>query len=427
MNLWGKATSLVRTAALLGACSLFLAACGQSGNNDQPPVGESPAACSVILPEKLGTVTLRKGPDDCPVHYVYPNADNSRRALAVEGDLTIEAGTVIEFATGTMLDVRRQGSLTALGNSAEPITFRGAVSTHGSWYGICFDSNRESSLDHVRVLYGGAIWSSGESPVCEGGISGSVRAGEPVHITNSLILGSRVSGVSTYNLTLGRFTNNVLADNYGYPVRVHASQAGSLDASSDYTGSSLDLPNGHDHVFLWGVLSDPLTSHHWSDLGTPWFVGDGGRIRFGQNVIVSDGAELTIEAGAHFEFGAGSSFNVWDGAEVTALGTAQNPVVFDGVLEEPGSWEGLSFSRAGASVFDYAVIRWAGDPDGLYVGPPAAVHVYLSSLSLTHTVIHGSGACAVSVANLNPGQAVDLMIDVQNHESGYPEVCGDLP
>lgn len=379
------------------------------------------------LPERLGTGLLPKGPDDCDAHYVFSNHGTANRRLVVDGALRIEAGTIIEFGANTLLDVRRRGSLTAIGTAAAPVVLRGAQQTQGYWYGICFGDNRASTLDHVHVLYGGGIWGTGESPVCEGAISGSATTGEPVSISNSLILGSAVSGVNTYNLRLGEFRNNVLAANQDFPVRVHASQAGSLDASNDFTGASLSLPNGDNRVFLWGVLDDGLTGHVWHDIGVPWYVGESGRLRYSTNVIVTDGASLTIGAGARFEFGAGSSFNVWDGATLNVQGDADDPVIFGGALEAPGSWKGLSFSKAGESTASHFHIRWAGDPEALYVGRPAAIHVYLSSLTLTDAVIHGSGGCAVSVANLNPGQVVDLVrVAVEEHGSAYPDVCDDV-
>lgn len=404
--------------------SLILAGCGSTQQG--PGEGTAPADCRVALPERLGTVTLQKGPDDCDVHYVFANPGSGRIRLLVDGALTVEAGTVIEFGARTLLDVSDLGSLQAIGTEQQPIVFKGQAATHGYWFGICFDNNRESNLDFVHVLYGGGIWGTGQAPVCEGGISGSVTAGEPVNIRNSVILGSNVSGMDAHTLNLGLFEGNVLADNKDFAVRVHASQAASLVAGNDFSGASLGLPNGDNRVFLWGMVADGLSSHTWSDLGVAWYVGPTSRSRYGDNVIVSDGSAVVIEAGARFEFGAGSSFNVWDDARIQVDGTTADPVVFDSVTPVPGSWDGLSFSRAGESVLENVEIRWAGDSDGLYVGQPAAVHIYLSSVTMTGSVIHGSGACAVSVADLNPGQYVDLEVEVQAHESGYPELCENV-
>lgn len=122
-----------------------------------------------------------------------------------------------------------------------------------------------------------------------------------------------------------------------------------------------------------------------------------------------------------------SSLNAWDGARILIRGTATQPVVMDAVEQTPGSWQGLSFSNAGKSELEHVEIRWAaGNPDGLYVGSPGAVHVYLSSLVMQQSIIHGSGSCAVSIANLHEGQTIDLQVEVQEHHSGKPELCSDV-
>ena len=415
--------------------AVLLAGCGTSqpepGEDNLPPEGVPPATCRVPLPERIGTRTLRKGPDSCDVHYVFTNQTPGNARLVVNGNLRIEPGTILEFDENTLLSVDRLGSLNATGTAAEPVVLRGAQATHGYWYGICFDNNEESTLDHVHILYGGHIWGPGETPLCEGAVSGgagTANNSEPVRISNSLIMGSAVSGVNGFNLNLGEFRNNVLADNQGFPIRIQAQHASSLDASNDFTGTSMGLPNGDGRVFLWGTLRDSHNEHIWTDLGVPWYVGESGRSRYGTSVNIWDDTTLQIQAGSRFEFGSGtsSSLNAWDGARILIRGTATQPVVMDAVEQTPGSWQGLTFSNAGKSELEHVEIRWAGNPDGLYVGSPGAVHVYLSSLVMQQSIIHGSGSCAVSIANLHEGQTIDLQVEVQEHHSGKPELCSDV-
>lgn len=410
--------------------AVLLAGCGSSqpgpSEDSLPPEGTPPTDCRVPLPEEIGSRKLQKGPDSCGVHYVFTNQTGGNARLVVTGDLRIEAGTIIEFDDNTLLAIDNPGSLTATGTATDPIVFRGAQSTNGSWYGICFDNSQESTLDHVHVLYGGNIWSPVADPVCEGAISGAggEYEGEPVRISNSLIRGSAVSGVNSFSLNLSEFRNNVLADNQAFPIRIQAQHASSLDASNDFTGTSLGLPNGDNRIYLWGTLSDSHNQHVWTNPGVPWYVGESDPSGRSSHVNITDETTLHIQAGSRFEFSRGSSFNAWNGARIVATGTADAPIVFDSVQSTPGSWLGLSFSEAGKSELEHVEVRWAGDPDSLIVGEPAAVYIYRSSLMMRQSIIHGSASCGVYIAN--EGQTVNVDdVEYREHNSGEPTVCGD--
>lgn len=81
----------------------------------------------------------------------------------LESKLTIEAGTVIEFASGAMLRMEDpNGAINAVGTATNKITFKGASAGQGAWKGIYIDSdNVENRMDYCVIDGAGSeddIW-----------------------------------------------------------------------------------------------------------------------------------------------------------------------------------------------------------------------------------------------------------------------------
>lgn len=137
----------------------------------------------------------------------------------LENKLTIEAGTMIEFASGAMLDIEDpNGAIRAVGTSASPITFKGASAGAGAWKGIYIDSdNVENRMDYCVIDGAGSetdIWLSAKCNL----YVGQYRRGY-LNISNSTIsngdgypIGRYVdSNYTSSNLTLtGNAFNTVL-------------------------------------------------------------------------------------------------------------------------------------------------------------------------------------------------------------------------
>lgn len=74
-----------------------------------------------------------------------------------DNNVTIEAGTTLEFEEQAYLWVDDEGSLTAIGTVTAPITFTGVLKTAGSWGGIGYNFTQSSRniLDNVVMEYAG--------------------------------------------------------------------------------------------------------------------------------------------------------------------------------------------------------------------------------------------------------------------------------
>lgn len=85
-------------------------------------------------------------------------------------------------------------------------------------------------------------------------------------------------------------------------------------------------------------------------------------------VDVTDGADLTFEAGVEVRFAADAGLDIgWNSGDVVVRvnGTAAAPVEFRGVAEEPGFWDGIAIRSnvRTSSVLSHLLIRNAGGGD----------------------------------------------------------------
>lgn len=384
--------------SLLVLC-LLLVSCSGEIPGSPVPVGTAPSAdidpasCAERVTDGVSAQTeWTNGPSECD--YFVANPGTGDHMFRVTSSLGIEPGTVVVFDANVQVHVQDGGRITATGSENEPIVFTGAEQSRGYWYGFCFDGNRESTLEHVRVHWGGGVW-TGRSHVCNGAISGGSGEGEPVHIVDSVVSGSATSGVSVFGFRLGEFAGNVLADNETYGMRVSARYAARLDDSSDYSGSAAGVENGRPYVFVTGTISESRDTHMWTDLGVPYYVADDHP--FGKNVIVTGGAELRVEPGTRFVFGSEGGIHVWDGSVLNVRGTSGRPVVFTGENEVPGTWEGLSFVDAGGVRLEHAEIAWGG-ADGLDAGNISLHGTGLrNGAQFDDLVIRGSATCGMNI------------------------------
>jgi hypothetical protein len=145
------------------------------------------------------------------------------RETYVERNITIEAGTILEFETGAGLIlgspgvdcIPTTGSLNAEGTSDQPIIFRGASPGQGSWLGLGINSSSDQNrLIHCEISGGGA------SQMYNAGGQGSIV----MHCESSLVLQNStikdsggwgidfVQGNNMLSQSDNTFSNNALGD-----------------------------------------------------------------------------------------------------------------------------------------------------------------------------------------------------------------------
>lgn len=345
---------------------------------DSSPEAGVVAACSNIealrptcqaLPESFAaSTTLAKG---CYLAGKSPT-------LAAGVTLTLSPGVTILFAEGTRLQVDGDRTLVAAGTTQDPICLSGDKAEKGSWLGLEFGHNDTASkLEHVTIEYAGSTKSDS--------INASVKAladssGVTLQLSNTTIRESEGYGLRIGGSTaLPSFSGNTFTKNKLGPVYTDSEAAGLLDASSDYTGNDVDEIT---------VQSQSLSKNaSWKSLGVPYhLIG-----AFGMNVTVP----WTLEAPNTVIMPAEVSIDlVGDGAALTAIGTADKPIVFTAETKERGFWQGLVFDNTmnPANKLDFVTVEYAGRTDS--IADNGAVRAIADShgvtLSITNTTLHES-------------------------------------
>lgn len=404
-------TRLAGATALLGLL-MTIAACASAGGGDGPPRGDPTGQCAERLSSDITVArTLSNVAGGCD--YLVEGE------LRVHGALTIEPGTEVRFAQDARLTFSNSGSLNAVGTAAERIVLRGQTNQHGSWYGLCFSDADASRVEHVDLMNAGKVLTGG-SLTCRGAI-GSVGnfTSAPVSIVDSHVSGARTSGLDAARLPLGDFERNIFSDNLEYGVRVSPANASHLDVDTDYSGVTVDAPNGRPYVYLAGRLNEPGSTHTWRALNTPFLTG-GAENPYGVSAGVDNNSHVVIEPGATFYFGEGGGITVDRGSTLTALGTEAEPVLFTGVDALPGSWNGL-LSIDGAFDLEHVEVSWAGAERSGGAGSIMITGAGTSQVSyISRSLIRGSASCGVYAIS----QTVDFLeLEENRYEDNAQDEC----
>ena len=270
---------------------------------------------------------------DRSVDYVIPCQ------AGVNGDLTIEAGTVIEFETDAGLKIFDNGSIYAIGTSSEMITFTGVDKIAGSWAGIYVESADNSNrLSHCHINYaGGSAFNSNDDL---GGIV--AYAGCKLSVDNCTIENSPSYGINA-NYSSGHF--NALEDNLfrnnGTPLLVKGALAYHVDKSNMFQGNTnAYVEVGADNAFEGPLSGNTLT---WQALDIPYRIV---ATDFGITKVITIPNEkyLILEPGVELVFSANTGIQVNDGGAFKAAGEeGGKQILMTGAEAIPGFWGGIQF------------------------------------------------------------------------------------
>lgn len=140
--------------------------------------------------------------------------------------------------------------------------------------------------------------------------------------------------------------------------------------------------------------------------------------------VVGTGTVLTIKPGTTLKFGEGANLKVTKGAALSAVGTADEPILFTGWEPRPGVWGGiLFFSSALANEVSHAIIEYAGHPDGgsgdLVVSSDGPGRVKLTSTTLRKgsqfglTLLKGAGFTEFSDNTITDNEGGAVRVEMQ--------------
>jgi hypothetical protein len=268
--------------------------------------------------------------------------------LAVEAELTIEPGCVVEFADGGGL-VIGNGALVARGASSL-ITFTGRQTVPGAWQSIEFSSRTRpdrSVLDNCLIEYGGGgnAWSA-------------VVVAAPVRISNCVFRNSAKPG-----LAIGMMLAPCIGE-------------GNL-----FSGNH---PEG---ILVRG--EEIYASTRWNDHGVPYLVDDDLEIDGSQQMTV-----LSIGPGTTIRFGSNATVDVYHNGAIVADGSS-GMITF--TSEDPDDWwcgiyHYSSFTPVVRSVYKNCLIENSGSGG-------AALHMEETVVEMENSVISNAQGYGVDCRN----------------------------
>lgn len=330
-----------------------------------------------------GTSTVRF--HDVGIPYVQS------RHINVAGSPVVEyaPGVVYKFSADAYIEYGWNGNDATVriqGTEEAPVIFEGVEPDAGYWRGVSFESNvrSSSSVSHWVLRHAG------------GDDQFALEISSPIKFTDvTLDANEKGAWISAKGVHKDS-ANLTITGTEGVPLTVAPDALVTIPRGGEFTG------NDDDAIAIDGTAYKAKGTV--ANLGVPY--------RVLRRLDLSDSAEMTIEAGNVFEMGADSHIDFgWNSnpTKIVAVGTEEEPIVFKGVDEAPGSWRGLHINSnvTSDSKFEYMTVAHAGaagrPADGYAVELNAAV-------SLTHVTFDDIAGYGVGV--YGTGNA-DLVVDCE--------------
>ena len=268
--------------------------------------------------EELHLIKLTEDPD-IPDYIVTSNVSMTAR-------LKIDPGVTIHVTSDALIRIRGNGFIEANGTAAEPILITGTSNMAGFWRGIWSESSDfDNVLNHVHISGAGSNNMATGAPRAGLHVSGNQL--NINHCTFSNINGYGISVTSTdVRIPL---QNCSFSENDQGAMHITAAQMRFIDSETDF--------NNHEIAITGTTLND--------DINHVWPAAKNGNYVFTSTISVFD--NVTIEAGAVllFDNDVHLRFRGISG-KYQALGTEDNPIIFKGSVEQPGSWRGTTIESS---------------------------------------------------------------------------------
>ncbi|MDQ3190735.1 MAG: hypothetical protein M3Q58_04000 [Bacteroidota bacterium] len=274
--------------------------------------------------------------------------------ISVSAALTILPGVKVIMCAGSSLNIVETGSLSAIGTAAEPIIFKGAVATPGSWDYIKFESNNSlNQLKYVTIQDGGGNSSWNAAVYCY--LNGRLK------MSNTTISNSQRYGMLIYSetCTLDEFSNiNINNCSIG-ALNITAKQMNAMEGNCTFTG------NGKNHIEVNGGTIEQ--SQNWKMTQPSYYISNSVYIK----------SSVTVEPGAKILMGPGKSIHVESSGSLKAIGTSTDPIVFTGEQNTKGYWGYILYngSNNNNNEFQHVTTSYGGGDSSWN----ASIYLYLGA------------------------------------------------
>jgi hypothetical protein len=326
--------------------------------------------------------------------------------------LTIEPGVQVFVAEHTHIDV--DGTLIAEGTQAQPITFSGSTAQSGWWYGIQATYTEEQpatvSFNYVTVEH------SGYANLYNGAALG-------VSYTNTTVRNSTFKNNGSHGLNAELhgplILENTTFENTGLiPIRFGNGTFAPQVSNVSATGSgAVEVPGELGvNAVVYSAMSWEEGELRLNKTGLPYVFENGFNVRQGGHVILEPGIEVQVE----------NAFSV--AGELTAVGTADQPIRITALNKQPGGWWGLNvsgdFDASATALLEHVILEYGGRADSPSSGN---LSVNTANVTVRNSVIQNGGQHGVYNSGGSPDDDFAVLIEdtsILNHAASAL-VCDD--
>ena len=327
--------------------------------------------------------------------------------------LTLQEGTLFNFAINRSIEVKKGGKLIAVGTEAKKIIFTSNNNTKapGDWNGIFFNDAVGSQFEHCIFEFG-----SGNSSDDYTGYL-NLWFGSKVSVKNCIFRDGKFSGIGIWSAESGftAFEGNTIVNcgedqNGHYPIKARGgimTLGGLMQSENTITTAKGIGVNG-------------------GTVNTDFFLKKYTYIIYGSHIYVtnsSGSATLTIQEGTIMKFSSNLTLEIKTGGKIVAQGgTAENQKIqFIGMVPDKGYWRGIYFEAGSnvlsGSILDNCIISHCGNLSGYQQGniscwatPVGKVTIQncLITMSTGYGIyIHRSGSIGTAEMNNNEFENCD--------------------
>lgn len=296
---------------------------------DEVIIDVEPRVTTIMITSNITTNTTWEKVNPEPGQADYRILNN----ITVSAVLTVEPGVIIELEEGVVVNINNNGRLNAVGTESERIVFTGVEKTNGYWGELFFQNSigLQNRFEYVTFEYGGGGASTQGDPYALVYLESSTSSnGSTASFVNCIFKESGGYGLgtaTTNNTDINDFSNNQFINNQGEAITTSLRIARKIDQGSTFTGNGLDGARLRRNT-LEVAASLPALDYIISD----------------NDLLVRE--RLTIAPGAKFSIEEGLNITIDGSGIFVAIGTEENPIIFEGSQNTPGYWGGILFTNS---------------------------------------------------------------------------------
>ncbi|WKN44407.1 PKD domain-containing protein [Tunicatimonas pelagia] len=299
-------------------------------------------------------------------------------SITANADLTIDAGAELRMEEDVFFTITDDGSFSVNGTASDQVTMT-AFDEDNPWGGIKMASTSSNNkIDYANIGYTGGTDIGEFSDFVDVPAAIGLYANGELQLTNTTIADGEGYGIYNRYGFLTTFENNTIVRNAEYGIGLEVERVSEIDVNTTFT----DNTKGAVEIFGGTLNEGP---------GTWVALKDGAKYIVTGGITIRD--QLTIEAGALFEFDNNIPFVVEQSGSLIAQGTSDTMIEFTSISPTVFKWRGILIdSSTGNNVLDFVKITYGGsskyDFDGFVdaltnigIGTNATVNITNSEIS----------------------------------------------